>query len=424
MGVAAAALGLGTLAWWQTRPLADPPRPSETAEVTAHEHAAPVADLADISALPMPRPAAPTPRQTRDEEAPGSAPALPPDTDLTPGERRDEVERLSQEAHEHVQAGRLADAKRLLGEALELSDSALLRMAMASLYLRERDPRSAVLQLDLVPQSRRDASWYALNGKIAYDSGQLDKARRALEAAVERGAGHDVAALLDKVLREIDATPSLRGRASEHFVLSVEGRADAALVRAVLDAAEAGFRRQNRDFRVALNSQIQIIVYARRSFFTVTRAPHWAGGLFDGKVRVPAGQLERITPEFEKVLNHELTHALVFETAGAHCPRWLNEGLAEYYEGTRFAEAWQRVEDQGVERLVRARDLRDPALFYVGSLGRVEFLLERYGKYRMMQLLEALKASPDVDSAMTRVLHLDRSRFESDWQSWLRRRTR
>jgi len=151
----------------------------------------------------------------------------------------------------------------------------------------------------------------------------------------------------------------------------------------------------------------------------VTGAPDWAGGLYDGKVRLPVGHLSRITPEFQALLAHELTHALIRAKAGTSCPRWLHEGLAQHYQGGDLGEAVASVVDASGET-----SLADPARFYALSLARVEFLIDRHGTTRIMQLLEALKTHGDYAAALDDALGLEPARFDHDFVAWLKRQKR
>lgn len=65
------------------------------------------------------------------------------------------------------------------------------------------------------------------------------------------------------------------------------------------------------------------------------RAPHWAAATFDGQVHIPvdaASDPVRRVP----ILRHELTHAFLAQAAGGRVPLWLNEGLAQYFQGERI----------------------------------------------------------------------------------------
>jgi hypothetical protein len=87
---------------------------------------------------------------------------------------------------------------------------------------------------------------------------------------------------------------------------------------------------------------ITVVLYTREQFRDVTRSPEWAGGAFDGRIRVPVlGALQNIK-EFERVLTHEFTHALVRSIAPRGVPTWLNEGLAVLFEGSNLARREQQ----------------------------------------------------------------------------------
>src|SRR4029450_8653340 len=81
---------------------------------------------------------------------------------------------------------------------------------------------------------------------------------------------------------------------------------------------------------------VPLILYSKEQFRDVTQSPGWAGGLFDGRIRVPVGGKidER---ELDRVLSHELTHSIVYGLAPRGVPQWLNEGLAVLFEGGTVA---------------------------------------------------------------------------------------
>ena len=78
-----------------------------------------------------------------------------------------------------------------------------------------------------------------------------------------------------------------------------------------------------------------MILYTQENFFDVTRVPGWAGGLNDGRIRVPVQGLETVSDLLARILKHELTHSFVFQKTGGRCPTWLQEGTAQWMEGTR-----------------------------------------------------------------------------------------
>jgi len=78
-----------------------------------------------------------------------------------------------------------------------------------------------------------------------------------------------------------------------------------------------------------------VLLYAKTAFKTVTQAPEWAGGLYDGKIRIPVGGLTTAEEAvgLQSVLVHEMTHAFLFRMAPVGLPLWFNEGLATAFQG-------------------------------------------------------------------------------------------
>ncbi|MCP5108947.1 MAG: tetratricopeptide repeat protein, partial [bacterium] len=98
----------------------------------------------------------------------------------------------------------------------------------------------------------------------------------------------------------------------------------------VLDILKEAFRTIGREINFYPRQSITVILYNEKGFFDVTRAPGWAGGLYDGKIRIPVKGVEGRERMLKRILFHEYTHALVHAIT-PRCPRWLNEGLAEYF---------------------------------------------------------------------------------------------
>ena len=134
--------------------------------------------------------------------------------------------------------------------------------------------------------------------------------------------------------------------------------------------------------------RLTVIVYPSRDrFFAETRAPAWAGGLYDGgAIRLavkPSAELGVAV----SALRHELMHAQLHTAVGC-MPSWFNEGLAMYFAGDPPIHQWVRM--------LRSPDTFDlssleaPSLVslsndqadrtYAESLAMIVFVLERSGE--------------------------------------------
>jgi hypothetical protein len=115
-------------------------------------------------------------------------------------------------------------------------------------------------------------------------------------------------------------------------------------------------------------------------------------------------------------------HAITFRA-----PAWLNEGLAQYFEGrtpdSRANEILRQM--QGAGRLPSLRDLEGPFLglgtaeagyAYLISLSAVRHLVDQYGMYRIKMVLEELAAGSDTGRALQNALLLSYDDIERGWK--------
>lgn len=121
-----------------------------------------------------------------------------------------------------------------------------------------------------------------------------------------------------------------------HFKLTFRDGDHDEVAQYVLETAEATLIEFNMEYSLPYpESPIEIVLYPQKKFTKlVGYGPNWAKGVFDGKIRLPVEKdtLKKIK-SFEKILRHELVHALLWEASkGKTIPNWFNEGLAQYLE--------------------------------------------------------------------------------------------
>ncbi len=75
--------------------------------------------------------------------------------------------------------------------------------------------------------------------------------------------------------------------------------------------------------------QIPVLLLTSEKFRSLTSAPDWAGGVYEGQIKIPVAEFDPI--KINEVISHEYTHALLYDAVSNRCPWWLNEGLAQYF---------------------------------------------------------------------------------------------
>ena len=224
-------------------------------------------------------------------------------------------------------------------------------------------------------------------------------------------------------------------RASSSILLVYDGqRVEAGLERILLSALERAYADLVRDFGSGPVEKVVVVVYAERDFLDATRAPVWADGLFDGRVRVPARGITGVTPELLSVLRHEMTHSFLHFRARGRAPTWLHEGLAQLEEGKTavpFASALAGAYAargtfslSALEGGFTGFSASQARSGYVVSLAAAEMLRDTRGFGALAHFLDRIGEGASVEEAMREELRADYPRLESDLADWLKRRAR
>src|SRR5207244_3820392 len=198
-------------------------------------------------------------------------------------------------------------------------------------------------------------------------------------------------------------------RNDDRFRVMFEGRAEerlAARATAVLDAA---FWRIGRTLGEYPSDSIIVILYTEKQFRDITRAPDWSAGWFDGRIQIPVRGASQNLPQFDRVLTHELTHAMVRSLAPRGVPAWMNEGLAMYFEHENADAAKGRL--RAARMLIPLSDLEngfdrlnepEAALAYDESAVAVRALIARVGTKGIGPLLQDLGSGQRFERAIGR----------------------
>jgi tetratricopeptide (TPR) repeat protein len=161
---------------------------------------------------------------------------------------------------------------------------------------------------------------------------------RALAVLRDDARRKELQPLLDRWRRAREAEDGFWTESSPYFSVSFDGTRvelmnNVSEVLADLDTyyAEYGELFGQRPVENG-RPKIRVVFYRRAAFAEVTGLGDWAGGVFDGTIRVPVESLGDERDRLRAVLRHELMHAFIHHVSGGNAPAWLNEGLAQWIE--------------------------------------------------------------------------------------------
>ena len=204
----------------------------------------------------------------------------------------------------------------------------------------------------------------------------------------------------------------------------------------LLDAAVAGLAQLENEMGIALDSEVQLFIYAESDDMrdAVLYIQEWAGGVaFSEYNIILMGVPPNIAESWGRpTVRHELAHLVVAQfgrsCVGGSRPTWLNEGLAVYAEGTPSDTIQQDIAN-GIEnnRFEPIRSLSgafsshgpEAGIAYSQSYSVVQFLLETYGQAQMQALLLTLAQGAGYDEALEAVYGFNVDGLELVWRQQL-----
>jgi tetratricopeptide (TPR) repeat protein len=237
-------------------------------------------------------------------------------------------------------------AASLFAEALAIrpDDPVLLLGAGAAAHEngKERDAKTHLQRALEVDPTLTPAS--LLLGRIAFDAGDVDLALQTYERALKHAPGDPV--LLETVeawRRETETHRTFEERRHGRFRVLFEGRADESLASDATAIMDSAFWHIGEKLGSYATDTIVAVLYTEQQFRDITRAPEWSGGQYDGRIRLPAAGAAQKPEAFKEVLVHELAHAVIAGIVPRGVPAWLDEGLAQYFDGSDPEAARRRL---------------------------------------------------------------------------------
>jgi tetratricopeptide (TPR) repeat protein len=262
----------------------------------------------------------------------------------------------------------------------------------------------------------------ALLGTVAYASSDLDLAIRSMEKAAALAPGDPrIRQQLERWRKEADVHASLDQRAGLRFRVLFEGTEQQALGERVSRVLESAYWSIGKALNTYPGEALTVVLYTNRQFQDITRAPAWAGGGYDGRIRLPVGGALKTPAALDRVVRHELVHAMIAHAAPRNVPTWVNEGLASVLESQDLG--WARQVLARTSEVYALDDLdggfghlngSQALVAYAESAVAAEILVARLGP-NLGVFLQMVGGGHTVDQALS-TLNVRPESFHAEWR--------
>ncbi len=321
-------------------------------------------------------------------------------------------------AHQHYMRREYKKALPLYEELAGSDQQALVYAGLCCYWLKDYDNAHYYLQQAVDKDSRAflPRKFLALT---CYKMDDLTDSLIHTEAGLALLRDAELLALYNKLQREKRVMKEYSDTKKVYFKVQFSKSEHINIKETVLDILQDARRTIGSEINFYPPNPITVILYNEKNFVDVTRAPGWAGGLYDGKIRLPIKGVEGQEALLKRILFHEYTHALVHAIT-PRCPVWINEGLAEYFSedeelleiGKKFG---QLIPLRLLERGFPSGNSRVVAAAYLVSYTAVTYLIQRHGLYRVKELLERLGKGESLNSAFRDIFYNTYDHFVKTW---------
>jgi tetratricopeptide (TPR) repeat protein len=260
---------------------------------------------------------------------------------------------------------------------------------------------------DFLPAS----TWLA---DLHYRAGHLTEAISVYETLGRRSTlSRELQQQLEGWRKELALYGRFRTITSRHFIAQFEAPSDEALARTILERLEKADARIAGMLGVEPSQPITVVLYTREQYAEITRLASWSIAAYDGRIRVPLAAALDDAGELDRLVSHELVHAVVAALGGRAVPAWVNEGLATALEpaGTHhlestFARTDERPALSKLHRSFVGLSPDDAQLAYATAARAMRRLIDERGAPAVVALLRDLAQGSPFDRAFERRLSM------------------
>lgn len=228
---------------------------------------------------------------------------------------------------------------------LRPNDSDLIIKA-ATAYQKIENSGAAISTLqEYVERAPNDSKACSTLARLLYYNGNLTDSRFYMNKSLELEPNDEKnLAFLQKIDKEYSVEATTNSYTGIHFELACPESFSENWAEKLLEQLENAYEEIGSKLNYYPEQKAQVLLMQTEDFKSVHDLPDWAGGLYDGKIRLPVPN--NITPTALKgAIYHEYTHHVVYLATSGKCPIWLNEGLAQIFEkGTDYLDQASEIQ--------------------------------------------------------------------------------
>ncbi len=283
--------------------------------------------------------------------------------------------------------------------------------------------------LDSLKHNSQMGYAYELLGDIYNEQQNLKEAKAQYEIAYNLQPSANLKEKIEKLGTETKIDKKLSTYREEHFIIKYQNQDRSIEGFELREILRQTYRAISQDFGYYFKNQIVVLLYDEADFKNITNLPHWVGGVYDGKVRMPLKKFTYGDSELKALTRHEVTHAFIAALSARRAPAWINEGLAQVQEdkvrpinmlvfnsAVKTQSLLPLLELTSEASLSGKKDQLWVSLFYQQSFHLTKYLVGRYGVFMIKKMLADFGKGKNSDEVIHSNLQISPQKLEKEWR--------
>ena len=275
-------------------------------------------------------------------------------------------------------------------------------------------------------------------GMLYMRTGKIADGHKLLDQAFEADPYHVRVSNMRKVVTLLESYDAIT---TEHFVIRVDSQADMILGRYMADFLEAEYPALVQQFGYEPPARTQFEIYnkakglsAHQWFSARMVGLPWVQtiGASTGMIVALASPTASEKPfNWARVVRHEFVHIVTLQETNFNIPHWFTEALAVRSEDSPRTEIWNRLLAERVPAgdimnldtinhgFSRPRTPDDWQMAYCQSRLYLEYMVDKFGPHKPVELLTAYRNNLSTDLAIPKVFGVGKAAFEQGYRDYL-----
>jgi hypothetical protein len=224
-----------------------------------------------------------------------------------------------------------ANAAKAIDEGIRITGGRVVIDAQR--MIEEGHPADALNMLQ--PELRahpKEAGLLAMAGIAAWKTEDNKQALEYWRKSLDLAANPQLEQLYARVDREVKNDVSKDTLYGMRVALRYDGvTVPTDTARRMVELVDQTYARVSSELGCTTKERIPVVAQSRDAYFKTTGAAEWSGGMFDGRIHMPADAGQQMDAATQRALAHETVHACLAMLGS--WPAWLHEGMAQRLSG-------------------------------------------------------------------------------------------